>query len=100
MKLRHAADRRRLFRRQQFLAHYDYIVEWIVGDKKNLLDALTKEMAMFTIKSRADKGKAKKQSLEETFKAYTVIPKGIFITDHAQGNSMTSPEQTATGKGT
>lgn len=46
MKLRHAADRGRLFRWQQFLTYYDYIVEWIAGDKNYLPDALTIEMAI------------------------------------------------------
>lgn len=92
IKLRHAADRKRLFKWQHFLTYYDYTVEQIARDKNYLPDALTREMTMFAKKPRADKGKVKEQSLEEVFKSYTVIPKGIAITDYAQGNIMASPK--------
>lgn len=100
MKLRHATDSGRLFRWKQFLTYYDYTIEWIAGDNNYLLDALTREMTMFTRKPRADKGNAKEQSLEEAVKAYMVIPKGITITNDAQRNSMAILVQTTTGKGT
>ncbi|KAL6138579.1 hypothetical protein ACLB2K_063860 [Fragaria x ananassa] len=158
-KLTDAADRGRVLRWQMFLTQYEYDVEMVAGNKNFLLDALTREMAMFEREGRnprSRKPESEEKKIWEKFKEgdktigplhdgpgyqylvsygtaetsqaskikpksdsekdgrsshsgstneeklineFLLYPKGSALTDQSQGKRLTSPSQTADGKG-